>query len=457
MQLDLSKDARQNEIVDAWQANNGKGTLLAVTGFGKTRTAIMGADRLCSSPNAKVQRTVLVVVPNLELESEWNENLKGKPYSFEVITIQTLTRRYSKNNKYKTSLLIADEIHRYTAEVFGTLFEAVDYNFIFGLSATIDFKDDKYQIIQEKAPIIDKVNLDSARENDWVSAFKIFNLGITMSSEEEKHYNKLSREFNKYFKTFDFDFGLAMDCMSNDGLRRRYANEIGWEEGAVMVHAVQFSRVVQARKKFLYELPSKLKLCKQIIDRFSDHIFITFSQSTSFADDLAEELGDSAVAFHSNLRTLIVDKDSGKTIAKAIKVKGKTRYKDDEGQAYTWKGIKEAYPDKRLSRKGSATRRKDALKRLKDGRTNIRVISTAKALDEGFNYPGINASIVSSGTSKTRQSIQRLGRMIRQQEGKIAFQVELYIKDTQDEKWLLSRQRESININWINSINEIIV
>lgn len=457
IQLDLSKDKRQKEVIEKWKLNNGKGTFLAVTGFGKTRVGTEGANELYNSSNAKNKRTVTTIVPNLELLDSWSRAFEEYDYPSQVMTVQTATRRYTKENPLRTSLLILDEVHRYSdeAEVFSTILDIVNYNFILNLSATLDPSDEKFRRLLEESPIIDQVTLHDARKNNWVSDFQIYNLGITMTQEEEYIYKGLSYDFNKYFKTFDFDYGHAMQCLQDDYTRKQHARNIGWKEEAVMVHAVQLSRTVQARKKFLYEIDSKVTACKKIVDRFSDKIFITFSQSTEFADNLAEEIGKEAVAFHSNLRTLIEDKDTKKTIAKAVKVDGKTKYKDTENNVYTWKEIKQAYPNKKLSRKGSKTRRKEAIKKLKDGRSKIRVISTAKALDEGFDYPSINASIVASGTSKTRQSIQRLGRMIRQQKGKIAFQVELYIKDTQDEVWLRKRQKESININWINSINEI--
>lgn len=457
MELDLSKDKRQREVISKWKANNGKGTFLAVTGFGKTRVGTEGAKLLCDSGNATRQRTVTVIVPNLQLVEDWTRALQAYDFPCEVYTVQTATRRFTKANPLRTSLLILDEVHRYSEEavVFSTILDVIKYDFLLNLSATLDPEDPKFQRIMGEAPLIDRVTLEEARSNGWVSPFQIYNLGLEMTPDEEKTYKGLSSDFNKYFKTFDFDYGFAMDCLQNRQLRERHAKAIGWKAEVVMVHAVQLTRVVQKRKKFLYEIPSKLKACKEIIDRFSGKTFITFSQSTDFADDLAEILGNKAVAFHSNLRTLIENKKTGRVVAKAVKVDGKTRYKDKYDEVYTWKQVKEAYPNIDLTRKGSGTRRKEAIKRLKDGRTNVEAIVTARALDEGFDYPGIDASIVASGTSKTRQSIQRLGRMIRQQEGKNAFQVELYIRDTQDENWLRRRQKESININWIQSINEI--
>lgn len=454
--LDPSRTARQLEAVDKWQANNGKGTFMATTGYGKTRCALLAAQRLCNSPNAKGQRDVTVIAPSHEIRRAWEEKKKEVDFPLEVFTIQSFVKEYSVTNKRKTSLLIADEMHRYFSEVHGTLFSIVDYDFILGLTATIDPEEEKYQTLPQIAPIIDKVPLEEALENGWVSPYYIFNLGIDLDEEGLETYRGIQRRYNNYFKTFDFDYGLAMDCIQTRHVRESHARRIGWDEGAVMTHAVQLSRTVQERKKFLYNYPKKLTLAKQIIDRFSDDIFITFSESTDFADKLEELLGDIAVAYHSNLPTLITDQHTKEVIARGVEVKGKTRYKDAEGATYTWAEIKKAYPKRKLKRKGTRTRRKEALKRFAKDK-ECRAITTGKALDEGFNVPAITAAIVASGHSKTRQSIQRLGRTIRQVKGKTAFQVELYVKNTQEETWLRNRQEEFEFVTWINSIDEIII
>ncbi|KKM08509.1 hypothetical protein LCGC14_1723880, partial [marine sediment metagenome] len=71
MKLDPIKKKRQDEIVESWWNNNGKGTLEAVTGFGKTVVGLMASR--------KVQKIdighILVVVPTLYLQNQWRELL----------------------------------------------------------------------------------------------------------------------------------------------------------------------------------------------------------------------------------------------------------------------------------------------------------------------------------------------------------------------------------------------
>ena len=61
-------------------------------------------------------------------------------------------------------------------------------------------------------------------------------------------------------------------------------------------------------------------------------------------------------------------------------------------------------------------------------------IVTCKALDEGFDYPNIDAAGVSSSSSN-RQRIQRIGRALRVSENKInSLIVTIYSSDSEFKK-----------------------
>jgi superfamily II DNA or RNA helicase len=91
---------------------------------------------------------------------------------------------------------------------------------------------------------------------------------------------------------------------------------------------------------------------------------------------------------------------------------------------------------------------------FEDGK--FKVLCTAKALDEGFNVEGIEMAIICSGTSKLRNRIQRMGRTLRFKPGKVARVINLYIKDSQEESWLRKSQKGEGNIEWIDSIDQIL-
>lgn len=59
---------------------------------------------------------------------------------------------------------------------------------------------------------------------------------------------------------------------------------------------------------------------------------------------------------------------------------------------------------------------------------------TSKVLNEGVDVPAANVAIVLSGSSTTREYVQRLGRILRRQEGKLARLYEVIAADTSEER-----------------------
>ena len=84
-----------------------------------------------------------------------------------------------------------------------------------------------------------------------------------------------------------------------------------------------------------------------------------------------------------------------------------------------------------------------------DFRSNkINILITVKALDEGFDIPSADMGIIMASTQQHRQTVQRLGRLLRYQEGKEAKLFNIYIKKTKEESWLNTRLKGLKNIIW---------
>jgi len=72
--------------------------------------------------------------------------------------------------------------------------------------------------------------------------------------------------------------------------------------------------------------------------------------------------------------------------------------------------------------------RDDILARFQDGR--LRCIVSARVLNEGVDVPDANVAVVLSGSGSVREHVQRLGRVLRQREGKRAILYELVTRGT---------------------------
>ncbi len=289
--------------------------------------------------------------------------------------------------------------------------------------------------------------MEEAKREGYVSDFIIYNLAVQLNLADQLQYQKLSDLMNNMFARFGHDFELVKFCSAGkakggDLACKRYAHTMGWVATDGKTHpwspeniakyAAQWGRAVRERKKLLYNATAKLDVAELILNKFSDLKAITFAESTNFADELTKRLGTTARSYHSNLES------EKRTYAKT------TVYKTKPPKTVT-----------KIKSVSGATRRKEALEALNAGGTGVRVINTARALDEGFDVADIGLALVCSSTSAPRQDTQRSGRAIRFVFGKMALVVNLYIPGTQDEKWLRARQKNARRIEWISSVDEI--
>ena len=66
------------------------------------------------------------------------------------------------------------------------------------------------------------------------------------------------------------------------------------------------------------------------------------------------------------------------------------------------------------------------------------VILASKVLDEGYNLPKIDTAIIAAGNSTSKQTIQRMGRVLRKKD-KHSTLYQIYVKDTIEEEYANNR------------------
>lgn len=419
-EIDASRQNRQDEIIREWKNGvKGEGTLEAATGFGKTYVALQIMRRMQNKhPHVNFQ----VITPTNYLRKQWRSKVSDFDINnVQIDTVQYLTRNYSGSKaKRKATILIPDEIHKYGGPQFRKVFDAVNYKYILGLTATVP-QGEKRKIIEEYAPVFEKVPLSECREEGWVSSFNVYNLGVDMSVDERNQYQYLDDQFYRFFSWFDYDFNEAKRCLNDDKACRDWATKINRSKKAVRGFAANCFKYMRERKNMLYNLPSKVDAAVKIAETFPNKMIIMFGQSTDFADKTAEEINKKlgktvALPYHSNLE--------GREIG---------------GEYHGKKKVREF-----------------AVNEFSKKKSDINILTTAEALDMGADIPEVDIGVTLAGTSSKRQFTQRTGRIIRKREGKEAFIIEVYAVDSQDEKWLNSRQKSLDQpAQYINSIDQI--
>lgn len=394
----MDRNERQAYQVSEWiTKHKARGYLLAATGFGKTRVAV-NAILECNRRDAN--RTIHVVVPRTPLKNSWLGK-DGHIAKNDLKNVQVFVRNTYVKLERSCDLLIVDEVHGATNEdslVFRKIINETKYNWFLGLSATLEQHNINF-LHSRNIFKIDEVTLQECKTNEWVSDFEVVNFGVDLNEEDKKYYDKLHKNFNKYFATFNHDFDIAMRCLVNKDFRTEHALTVGLEEKEVMVHAVQWNLNMRKRKSFLYNTYSKILIGKELT-KLNKKI-ICFSESVDFTQKLSEEIGSSAASYHS---------------------------------------------------KNTVAQNKKALKAFIDNEKTV--LCTAKSLDEGTDIPDADLALIFSRTSKQLQNVQRIGRVIRKQEDKKAFVVNLYTKNSQDEVWL-KKASKGTKCLWLDDIEQL--
>ncbi len=392
--IDEKRLARQKSILRSWASNGCRGTLEACTGFGKTYTAVLAIKALNEQQSGA---KTLVIVPTIHLKKQWEDQVSDLQH------VTVLVINSAIKYEHNVNLLILDEIHNYATSSFGYIFERVQYKKILGLTATISRQDGNDYLLRQKAPIVATVKLEEALREGYVSPFRVLNVPVYLNDQDRDEYKELSRNFNYYFSKFGNDFGQAMNCLKSEQACENFARRTAADGDKVRVWAINFNRNMAKRKKMLYMNQSKLDSVYRLCTEMRELRTITFSESVDFANAITAELPLESVAYSSKM---------------------------------------------------PAKKRREALEQFNSG--TARIINTARALDEGFDVPGVELAIISSGSSSPRQDVQRTGRAIRFVEGKVGYIVNLYMPDTQDEKWMRKRQKNSTNIEHVQSLDHAV-
>lgn len=371
----ITRDERQKETFNKWKACGGKGILLLPTGFGKTRVAIDTIKRFIrKSPDFKA----LVVVPTDYLKQQWILRLgeAGCLDNTDVLIVNTALKR-----DLQYHLFIADEVHMYCGENFIKIFSQVKSHYFMGLTATLNRIDKRETLLLKLYSVCDQITLEEAISNQWVSEFKQYKVEINVDLDE---YVSANQAFIHHFSFFNYDFGLAMNCLSDYKIRYQFHLQTGQSMKDIMIHAVNFSKYMRQRKTFIYDHPKKIALANQIIKAKHEEKIITFTKNIEHASSIC-----CGPVYHSKLKKKAKEK------------------------------MVEAFNEAQLG-----------------------VFHTCKALDVGADIQGITVGIILSGDSSEIAKKQKIGRTIRFKEGKVAEIFTFVIKGTAEEQWFKKSNKD---------------
>lgn len=352
----------------------------------------MGKTRLGVMAHKSLGGKCVVVTSRIPLIEQWKQEFAATypEADYEILIINT-----ARKLTLECDLLIVDEAHRAFSPASKKVFEGIRYKALLCLTATLPKDADKVEMMQQIAPIIYSKQLDDA--SGALAPYEVFNFEVTMD-----------RKTAALYKTFDqmFNSGrIALARLWSKYYKHEYASifELAKamaplkEKEEVHLAARRYWSGMSLRKKTLYECPSKIDAIRKILQRFPRRKWLVFTKSITFAEKTAAALG--CEVYHSKLST-----------------------KERERILETFKN------------------------------NNLPLI-TVDALNEGLNVVDVDSAICAAGASTDLENIQRLGRILRQKEGKKALFINLYVPNTQEEKWIREKTSKLKNVTWSNELS----
>lgn len=396
----------QQHCIESWFSNGSHGIVQVVTGAGKTIMAIECAARLYAEALHDQQRLfVKIIVPTRFLITQWKTSLleycnelgitrsdigvyhgEHKDRMDRKIMIYvinsaryTLARQIDNHlEQGDTVLMIADECHHYASNENRKIFEFLSHlnnekkqrYFSLGLSATPIVDQFEEVLIPSLGPLVFSFDFTSAMDMDVINKCILYHVAIQFDQTERSSYEKVSKSIKRLYAMGknnlpeSIRIGTKEYYWQLNHLRNSHNPDIAeW--------AAALSGMLLKRKSLIHNAPSRIASTLALVARLEPTAkIIIFSERIIQAEALYAKL---------------IKGDSNRI----------ARYHSEMG----------------------ALAKRHALERFRNGQA--RILLCCRALDEGFDIPAADVGIVVSGTSSERQRIQRLGRILRRNDGKI--------------------------------------
>lgn len=365
----LDRTQRQKEGVKKWIQSGCRGTLMWATGTGKTRAGLMAISTFLTKNKDKV---IVVIVPTDYLKIQWMLEIDKIGLGLNV-TVEIINSAIKKTTPI--DLIVLDEAHRMGSTTFYEIFTQRKPKLVLGLSATFHRLDGRHELLNHYCPVCDTITVKEAIANKWLSPYVEYK--VLIEPDDIDIYREASRQFQETFAVFNFDFNLAMSCMTDIIKRRIYGKKMGIPAKELDAIVFTWGRSLRARKSYISDHPKKIEITRKILKARPNKKAITFSTTIK----QAEKIGGGLIVH------------SGKT-------KKKNRITMEEFAEMT-----------------------------------SGVIHSSKSLIEGVDIKGLSLAIILCGNSSAQVKTQTLGRIIRFEEGKEAEVFTLVIKGTVEENW----------------------
>lgn len=371
--MSMTPFIHQEEALKNWHNLGRRGMVILPTGAGKTYLAQMALE---STP-----RSTLICVPTLDLMHQWYAQLTAAFPSIEV----GLLGGGSKDN---SPILIATyDSAAIFAEKLGNCYGLLIFDECHHLPSDFKRSIAEYSIAPYRLGLSATPDRGDGREQDLLTL-----IGRVV-------YAKTPEE-------------LSGDALAKHKAIRIYV-DLSQEERQ------RYDELIAQRNEFLREKNISLGTLK------GWQLFVSLSAQS--------KAGRKAMLAHREARKIAFGTSGKIRVLADLLVKHKSDraliFTDNNATVYD---ISKLFLIPAITHQTKVKERHGVLEQFREGKYPRLV--TSRVLNEGVDVPDANVAIVLSGTSTTREYVQRLGRILRRKEGKLALLYEVIAKDTSEEK-----------------------
>src|ERR671919_106961 len=414
----------QVKAVEAWLANQCRGSIIYGSGTGKTEIAFECAKRTVAamrsygsrrvednhnnnnttyiddyyydnnSTNIQGSFNILMLVPRIVLVEQNYKRLVsygipsekigryfGEQKEIREITISTYQSAIdNKHNLHiikRANMVVFDEVHlaSATARVFGRIFDVVAEDkdkALLGLTATIDEHDPVNSTIMALLPPVRKYLIKDAVDDRRLARPIIFPLKVMLTDKEQRAYEEYSKKIKTISARFKrYDPKAMMELLKSGG------------GGFPRWQARAWFQNVRKRKSLLASSENKLAMAVELIKtRHFNQKIMVFSETL----------------------------ESIRKLKQLLKIEG----------------IDSALIDSRIP---SLKRQKI----LSDWGSKFYPLLSVHTLEIGYDVPEAGVEIILASTYNMNQIVQRIGRVLRKVEGKNSASIYIiYVSETRD-------------------------
>jgi superfamily II DNA or RNA helicase len=375
--LSVTPRPYQREALTAWGQAHGRGVVVLPTGAGKTVLALMAIEAM------GVQ--TLVVVPTIDLLHQWHDTICAR-FGLEADQVGMIgggfrTRRpvtvitydsaaMPRRDLSDVGLLIFDEAHHLPSASYRTIATRCPAPFRLGLSATLERSDGRHD---DLSTLIGSTVFErqpaTLARDKHIADYKVQRVYVDLTDDEQARYSQLSAEYSWYMAANRHKLMLT-GCANLFEAMIRQAGHDPAARAALRAH--------REARMLAMNAESKVLKVEDLLGHHRSDKVIVFSEWNVLVNDLSRRLALPAITYrtHAEERRHILDQFRAQHYSKLV---------------------------------------------------------TGRVLNEGVDVPDANVAIVVSGSSTTREYIQRLGRVLRPKPGH-AYLYEIVTRGTSEVK-----------------------